>query len=570
MSGTTFDHPVPPTHRPTGRLVAVRSGSAWTAGALVLAAIVVAPIAALIGIALLPEENIWPHLFATVLPVYVRNTLVLMTGVGLAVVLIGTATAWLVVVCRFPGRRFFEWALLLPLAVPAYVIAYTYTDLLEFSGPVQGALRAAFGWQTKRDYWFPEIRSMGGAIAMLSLVLYPYVYAMARAAFIEQSVCTLEVSRTLGCTAWRSFRTVALPLARPAIVVGLTLALMETLNDFGTVDFFAVLTLTRGVFDTWFGMNNPGGAAQIALVMLLFVIGLIAVERASRRQQRFHHTSTRIRELPGFELKGGRAALAVTACALPILLGFAVPAGVLAVYAVGYFEQSWTPKFFAFAYNSLKLATLSAAIAISAAVLLGYAVRLKPTPLVKGASRLAGVGYAVPGAVLAIGVLIPAGAVDNAVDAFARANLGFSTGLLLSGTTAALVFAYVVRFMAVSYGAVEAGLAKVTPNMDMAARALGRGPFATLRLVHLPLIRGSLLTGAVLVFVDTMKELPATLVLRPFNFNTLATHVYQYASSEQLEQCALAALSIVVAGILPVILLSRAISASRPGSRDIL
>ncbi|WP_193187297.1 ABC transporter permease [Nisaea sediminum] len=542
-------------------------GGPWLLAAFVLAALVVAPIAALVWIAFNPAENIWPHLFATVLGTYLSSTLLLMTGVGVSVVLIGTGTAWLVVSCRFPGRRVFEWALLLPLAVPAYVIAYTYTDLLEFAGPLQTGLRAIFGWETKRDYWFPDIRTMGGAIAMISLVLYPYVYAMARAAFLEQSVCVLEVSRTLGSTAWRAFFTVALPLARPAIVVGLTLALMETLNDFGTVDYFAVRTLTRGVFDTWFFMGNPGGAAQIALVMLVFVVGLIWIERSSRARQRFHHTSSHVRALPGYQLTGAKRAGAVLACALPILLGFVVPASVLGYYAFEYFEQSWTADFLHYAENSLKLSLISAVATVAAAVLLGYAVRLNPGRGVRFASRLASVGYAIPGAVLAIGILIPAGALDNAIDAFSREQFGFPTGLLLSGTTTALVFAYMVRFMAISFGAVEAGLGKVTPNMDLAARALGHGPLATLRKVHLPLIRGSLLTAIVLVFVDTMKELPATLVLRPFNFQTLATYVYQYASDELLEQCALAALAIVAAGILPVIVLSRAISASRPGHR---
>lgn len=542
-------------------------GLSWLVAALTLAGLVVAPVAVLVWMAFFPEENIWPHLFSTVLGTYVSSTLILMAGVGISVVVIGTGTAWLVVSCRFPGRRVFEWALLLPLAVPAYVIAYTYTDLLEFAGPIQGALRALFDWQTKRDYWFPDIRTMGGAISMLSLVLYPYVYAMARAAFLEQSVCVLEVSRTLGSGVWRAFFSVALPLARPAIAVGLTLAMMETLNDFGTVDYFAVRTLTRGVFDVWFFMGNPGGAAQIALVMLLFVVGLIWIERKSRARQRFHHTSTHVRALPGYHLTGAKKIFAVIACLLPILLGFIVPASVLGYYAVGYFDTSWTPEFLHYTRNSLELAAVSAIVTVAAAVLLAYAVRLNPSPAVRFGARLASVGYAIPGAVLAVGILIPAGALDNAVDAIARTHLGFSTGLLLSGTSTALVFAYMVRFMAVSFGAVESGLGKVTPNMDLASRALGHGPFSTLRKVHLPLIRGSLLTAIVLVFVDTMKELPATLVLRPFNFQTLATYVYQYASDELLEQCALAALTIVAAGVLPVIVLSRAISASRPGHR---
>lgn len=542
-----------------------RGAMLWLVGGIAVAAIVAAPLLAIVWIALFPNENIWPHLASTILPRYIANTALLMLGNGIGVLLIGTATAWLVTTCRFPGRAIFEWALLLPLAMPAYLVAFVYTDIVEFAGPVQGLLRDIFGWTSARDYWFPEIRSMGGAIFVMSFVLYPYVYLLARAAFLEQSVCVIEVSRTLGRGPWRTFFTVALPLARPAIVVGLALALMETLADFGTVDYFAVNTLTAGVFNVWLNMGNAGGAAQIALVMLAAVAILLTLERIGRKGQRYHHTSARYRPIPRFELRGLRATGAFLACLLPVLAGFVLPAGVLLRHAIVYFGDSWTPEFFGFARNSLLLSAGAAFVAVSIAVFLAYGRRIAGNGLFGALSRVAVLGYAVPGAVLAIGVLIPFAALDNSVDALMRTYFGVSTGLVLSGTMFAIIFAYVVRFLAVAFGAVEASLGKVRPSMDMAARSLGCAPSQTLRRVHLPLVRGSLLAAATIVFVDSMKELPATLILRPFNFDTLATHVYQFASDELLEQSALSALTIVIAGVIPVILLSRAMRGSRPG-----
>jgi len=535
----------------------------WVVGALIIAALVTLPVGAVFFLALFPEENIWGHLAATVLPGYIRTTLALMLGVSFGTLLIGVGTAWLVTMCRFPGRRFFEWALLLPFAVPAYVIAYVYTDLLEYAGPVQGVLRQWFGWQSMADYWFPEIRSLGGAISMMSLVMYPYVYLLARTAFLEQSPHLLDVSRILGLGPWRSFFRVSLPIARPAIAVGLALVMMETLNDFGTVDYFAVRTLTAGLYDVWLGMGNLGGAAQIACIMLIFVTLLITLERLGRRRQRHFQTTKRFQTLPGYSLQGWRATLAVLACALPFLAGFAVPAGVLAGYAWDNAATAWTPEFRTYASNSLLLSFSAALLAVVGGIFLGYSRRLHKQPVLLAAARLASLGYALPGAVLAIGVIVPFAAVDNGVDAWLRAQFGISSGLLLSGTVFAVVFAYVVRFLAVSIGAIETSLAKVTPNMDMAARSLGQGPTKTLIRVHLPLIRGGILTAGLVVFVDCMKELPATLILRPFNFDTLATYVYQFASDELLAECALAALLIVAAGLIPVLLLSRTLSQTR-------
>ena len=523
------------------------------------------PTIAVLIMAVTPADNIWSHLAATVLPDYIITTLLLMTGVGTGTFLIGTGTAWLVTMCRFPGRRLFEWALLLPMAIPAYVIAYVYTDLLEYAGPIQEGLRALFGWTVKSQYWFPEIRSLGGAACMMTLVFYPYVYLLSRAAFLEQSVCVLEVSRTLGRNPWKSFFLVALPLARPAIVIGLTLVLMETLNDFGTVDYFAVATFSAGIFDVWLNMNNVAGAAQLASVLLIFVLVLIGLERRARRGQRFHHTTTKYRALPGYPLRGKWSVLATTACLAPVFFGFLVPAAVLGNYALGHYAATLEADYLSFTLNSIGLSALAALLAVAIGTFMAYGIRLKGGTVLKTMTRFASLGYAVPGAVLAIGVIIPTAWLDNSVDAFMRDTFGISSGLLLSGSIFAVTIGYVVRFLAVSFGTMEASLGKITPNMDGAARTLGKGPAAILLKVHLPLMRSSILTAGILVFVDCMKELPMTVILRPFNFHTLATFVHEYASDELLAESSLAALTIVAAGILPVILLSRTITHSRPG-----
>ena len=561
----TFDPMRTPSGNPAMRWLPRGQSAVWLIGAFVIAMMVAAPIIAVAYLAFFPTENIWPHLASTMLPRYVKNTAVLMLGVGVGVTLLGVSSAWVVTMCKLPGKRFFEWAMLLPMAVPAYIVAYVYTDLLEYAGPVQRLLRDIFGWSSAADYWFPDIRTKGGAILVLSLTLYPYVYMLARAAFLAQSICVIEAARVLGRSAWSSFVTVALPLARPAIVVGVVIALMETLNDFGTIDFFAVHTLTAGVFNVWLGMGNAGGAAQIALTMLAVVIALLVIERYSRRRQRFHDTTNRYQELPGYDLGPLAKTGALAICILPIVMGFVVPSMVLIYYSVGYFDQSWTADFFEFAGNSLLVSGLATALAVGCALFMAYALRLFPQPFLKFFVRLSSVGYAVPGAVLAIGVLIPFARFDNALDAVMRDTFGISTGLLLSGTVFALVFAYAVRFMAVSYGSIEAALGKVRPSMDDAARTLGESPWGTLKRIHFPMVRGGILAASVLVFVDGMKELPATLILRPFNFDTLATHVYQFAKDEMIEQAALGALTIVLVGVVPVIMLSRAISKSRPG-----
>ena len=537
----------------------------WTSGSLLLAFFIAIPLLSVSILALNPSGDIWHHLLTTVLSRYVMTTIGLMVGVGIGTLLIGTCTAWLVTLCRFPGRRIFEWALLLPLAMPAYVVAYVYTDVLEFAGPVQALLRNIFGWESSRDYWFPEIRSLGGAIFVMTLTLYPYVYLLARVAFVQQSVCILEVSRTLGKTAWQSFFSIALPSARPSLFIGVSLVLMETLNDFGTVDFFAVETLTAGIFDVWLNLNNLSGAAQLAVIALCFVLLLLWAERKSRSNQRFHNTSTKYQALPSYQLKRAKMFGAVILCVLPIGFGFILPSCVLGYYALGFYEESISRDFYSILSNSLVLSSLSAILSVSAGIFLAYGVRLKESTLLKLAARFASIGYAVPGAVLAVGVLIPMGKIDVVIQGYLKNVFSISTGLLFSGTIAAVSYGYLTRFLALSYGTVEASLMRITPNMDGAARTLGLGPMKTLERIHLPLIRGGILAAAILVFVDTMKELPMTIILRPFNFETLATHVHQLASDELLEESALGSLSIVAAGLLPVIYLSRTIREARPG-----
>lgn len=545
------------------RLFAGSSG--WAIATFVVAGLVSLPVLVVLSHVFVDTGEIWSHLASTVLPRYMANSLWMMLGVGFGVAIGGVGAAWLVTMCRFRGSRVLEWALLLPLAMPAYVIAYTYTGFLDYAGPVQSGLRVLFGWQSARDYWFPEIRSLGGAISMMSLVLYPYVYMLTRAAFLEQSVCVLEASRTLGSSPYRAFRSVALPLARPAVAGGVALALMETLNDLGTVQFFAVDTFTTGIFRTWIGMGEPAAAAQLGAVLMLFIFALVMIERFSRGRARYHHTTGRYRSLPQFHLRGWRAVLAQAFCAMPVVFGFALPVALLVNWSVMTAPDMVDARFIDRSLNSFTLAAIAALLAVAVAMLLAYGQRMNRSKAVAGAVRLSSLGYAVPGAVIAVGTLMPFGFLDNAVDSWLREAFGISSGLLLTGSIAALIFAYLVRFLAVSLNTVEASLAKVTYSMECASRTLGQGPLGTLRRVHLPIMQGSILTAGLLVFVDVMKELPATLIMRPFNFDTLAVRAYELAADERLADAAPSALVIVVVGILPVILLSRVIAKSRPG-----
>ncbi|EXI64320.1 MAG: Sulfate transport system permease protein CysW [Candidatus Accumulibacter adjunctus] len=504
----------------------------------------------------------WSHLAATVLPDYIANTLLLCVTVGIGVIVVGVTSAWLTAMHEFPGRRIFAWALVLPMAMPAYVLAYVYTDFLQFVGPLQTWLRDTFAW-SRDDYWFPEIRSLGGAAAMFVFVLYPYVYLLSRTAFIERSSGMLEAARTLGLGPWQSFFRISLPLARPAVAAGATLALMETLADYGTVSYFGVQTFTTGIYRAWFSLGDRVAAAQLSAALLAFVVVLLLVEWRSRGRSRFHNTTGRRRQLAERRLAGGRAWLATAACALPLCIGFVLPAALLLRLTLAESEMPLGAQFVTLARNSFLLAGLTAFVALALAVLLAYGARLTKGVVAPALNRVVGLGYAVPGSVIAVGVLIPVTRLDHWLAATWQNWSGENPGLLLTGGIAALVYAYLVRFLAVALQSVGSSLGKITHSMDDAARSLGLGQAATLRRVHLPILRSSLFTAALLVFVDVMKELPATLVMRPFDFDTLATQAYTLAADERLAEAAGASLAIVAVGLLPLIVLSQQISRRR-------
>ncbi len=527
----------------------------WNAAAIAIAVAMVAPLAVVGANLFVPGGQAWAHLAATVLPDYALNSLLLVALVATGTTVVGVTCAWLVASFEFPGRRALEWALALPLAMPAYVIAYAYTDALQFAGPVQTALRAAFGWGAG-DYWFPEIRSLPGAAVMFVAVLYPYVYLLARVAFLEQSPSLAEAGRTLGLPAWRAFLRVNLPLARPAIAAGAALACMETLADFGTVSYFGVQTFTTGIFRAWLSMGEPVAAAKLSMILLGFVVVLLAAERLARRRARFHESPTSRRRVR-VRLSPAASATALAACLAPLAVGFVIPAAILARLALQGGDEQFGPRFAALAANSLLVSSITAAIAVLLAVVMAYGARVSRSPVAATVNRLAALGYAVPGAVIAVGVLIPAAKLDNLVGDALGSLFGVSTGLVLTGSLVALIYAYLIRFLAVALQSVEAGLAGITPAMEDAARSLGLGPAQALARVHLPMMRSSLVTAALLVFVDVMKELPATFVMRPFNFDTLAVQAYNLAADERLSEAATASLAIVAVGLVPLVLAAR-------------
>lgn len=530
----------------------------WSVGAIVIAAVVLAPMLAVVWIAFHPTENIWPHLISTVLPRYLGNTLILMAGVGVLTAAVGTGAAWLVAMYRFPGARWLDYALLFPLAIPAYVGAYALVDFLQYAGPLQSAMRAVMGWQSARDYWFFEVRAHGPAIVVLSAALYPYVYLLARAAFREQSGCSYEVARALGCGPWGLFLRVGLPLARPAIATGVALALMETVADYGTVAHFGVQTLTTGVFSTWLNGNNAGGAAQIAGVILTLILVLVAVERISRRNARFHRLSRAARPVEPARLTGLRGWVAFGLCLLPFAIGFLLPVGVMAWHALKNPEVWVAPGLGSALVNTLMVGGIAAGLTVGAALFLVYGVRMAGRGVARVVLPLTTLGYAAPGAVLAVGLLIPLAALDNRVADAVLGLTGWDPGLIMTGTAGAIVLAYVVRFFGIAQGAVDAAFGRISPSLPMAARSLGRTAGGTLHAVYLPLMRGSVATALLVVFVDCVKELPATLLLRPFNFNTLATRVFELASLERLGEAAPAALVVMAVGLAAVALLARA------------
>jgi iron(III) transport system permease protein len=532
--------------------------------AIAAAVLIVVPIASVVGNVFAPSETTWAHLRATVLPGYIWNTAALLAGVAYGVISIGVVSAWLVTAYRFPGHRILEWALILPLAMPAYVMAYAYTDWLEFSGPVQTLLRDWTGWKA-REYWFPDIRSLGGAMAVLSFALYPYVYLLARAQFLEQSRTIIESARLLGCGGWRAFFRVALPLARPGIAAGTALALMEALADFGTVSYFAVHTFTTGIYRAWLSLGDAVAAGQLASCLLAFVAFVLLLERLSRGRARYHNVAPRKRVAPQ-RLRGLKAFVAFAACFAPLLFGFLLPTGLLLMLA---WEEGWrlSTRTVSLIGNTFTLAGITALIAVAAAIVMAYASRISNSPVVATANRAASLGYAIPGAVIAVGILVPLGKLDNVLIEWLQAHFGVKPGLLFTGTIVALVYAYLVRFLAIAFQSVDAGLARITPSMDDAARNLGLGPGGTLLRIHAPMLWSSLLGAGLLVFVDVMKELPATFAMRPFNFDTLAVEVYNLTKDERLGEAALPSLVIVAIGLIPLFLLSRQMGRTAPSLR---
>ncbi|MCF2871699.1 iron ABC transporter permease [Octadecabacter sp. G9-8] len=507
---------------------------------------------------LLGDTDTLRHLAGSVLDDYARNTLALVVIVGVATFAIGTGSAWLVTMTDFAGRRWLEIALVIPLAFPAYVLAYAYTHVLDHPGIVQTLLRDMTGWGP-RDYWFPEIRSLGGAAAMLTLVLYPYVYLLARAAFLGQSATTFLAARSLGKSPLRAFLSVSLPLARPAIAAGVLLAMMETVADFGTVSYFGVQTFATGIYNSWFGMVDRGAAAQLSLGLLTFALLLAVLERSNRGRARFAN-GKRQEVIARIPLTGTARWAATLLCGLPVLFGVIIPVIALSVMATGSEQDVFSPRYIRFITNSLTLAGIAALVTVAAATLLGSLNRLRETRAAAAALYIARIGYAVPGGVIAVGLLVPFAAFDNALDAWMRATFDVSTGLLFTGSIWLLIGAYMIRFLAAALGAYEGGIASVSRNIDAASRVLGQNSIGTVRRIHVPILTPSLLTAALIVFVDVMKELPATLIMRPFNFDTLAVQAFRLASDERLNGAAVPSLMIGAIGLLPVILLCRRVA----------
>ncbi len=524
---------------------------------MVIGLVILTPIASILWIALTPTENIWPHLVQTVLPRYLATTLALMLGVAVLTGMMGTGAAWLVSQYRFPGRDWLAWALFFPLAIPAYVGAYALVDFLDYAGPLQSALRAAFGWTSARDYRFPETRSLPAAILVLSFALYPYVYLLARAAWREQSGGIYEVARALGCGPRGMFLRVGLPIARPAVAAGLALVLMETVADYGAVQHFGVQTLTTGIFSTWLNGGNAGGAAQISGVVLLLILLLVGLERAGRGGARFHRLGRSARPVERQAIQGAGRWLATALCLVPLVGGFGLPVAVMLAHALGAPEGWLAPGLARALINTLVVGGSAALVTVGAALFLVYALRLSRSPVLRRMMPLTLLGYAAPGAVLALGLLVPLAALDHRLADAVLALTGHDPGLLITGTAFALGLAYVVRFFGIAQGAVEAAFGRVSPSLPMAARSLGRSAGGALGSVYLPLMRGSVLTACLVVFVDCVKELPATLLLRPFNYNTLSTRVFELASLERLSEAAPAALLVMAVGMVAVWLVAR-------------
>ena len=515
--------------------------------ASLIALLIIAPVFAVFYSAFLGDTSLWPHLFSTVLPRYISNTIILMFGVGLLSTLLGVSTAWVVTRYEFFGKNFFQWALLLPAAVPAYIIAYTYTDFLEYAGPVQKILREFFNFQNSNEYWFPEIRSMEGAIFVMSFVLYPYVYMTTRASFLTVPVSFFQTSLIYGRS---SFFSVALPLARPGIIAGVALVLMETISDFGTVEYFALETLTLGVFNVWLGMNSLSGASQISSVLFVFVVVLLTIEYLARRRQRYHEKSSGQNMVESKSSSKFQKIFCFVICLIPIIIGFVIPVSILLNFILSGFSIINFNEIFYTSFFSIILAFSGAFFVMLASVFLIIISNYRSNNFQKVLIFLASCGYALPGTILAVGMVIFLGWINKYLDF----HLSYFAGVFLI-----LLFAYIVRFLAVGNASIRSGILQIHPNAMDASLTMGSGFFRGVRVIIMPLIFSNILIGGILVFVDILKELPITLLLRPFNFETLATYVYQYASDELLQESSFAALIIVVVGLGPIIFLNSAL-----------
>lgn len=530
----------------------------WKTSSVALATLLVLPILAIFFTAIGQTDDVFAHLMSTVMPTYAFNTVVLTLSVMALALLFGIPSAWLMAMCRLPGEKVLQWALVLPLAIPGYIVGYIFTGWFDYAGPIQVWLRAQNGWMAG-EYYFPDIRSLAGASIVLALVLYPYVYLMCRAAFMEQNVSLLQSARLLKCSPWESFRRISLPLVRPSIAVALSLVAMETVGDFGTVSYFAVNTLTTAVYDTWMNYSNLTAAAKISAVMLVIVLLLLSAERYSRRRQKLYQSQFNSHEDFRYALRGWKKWLALLWCWGLVCVAFIFPLLQLLSYAYTYFEQSWTAEFREYALNSLQVSLSAAVIGVAVALVVNFYSRLKSNRVSVALMRLSSMGYAVPGTVLAIGVMVPVLTLDHAVNDVAKAMQWGRPGLIFSGTMFAIIFALIVRFSAVAIGSIESSLNKISPSLDMAARTMGCQANAMLWRVHLPLVRRGALIAGLLVFIESMKELNAALLLRPFNFETLATYVYNYASDEHLELAALPAVLLVLVGLIPLVVVNRSL-----------
>ncbi len=526
--------------------------------ALLFVLIVFLPIAALAVHAISSGVDHWANLWRYVLPAATKNTLILLSGVALVVSIVGTTTSWLVTAFQFPTRNILVWALLLPLSLPAYIMAFAYVDLLHPLGPIQGFIRDLLGYSSPRQFRLPDARSMWGGILVMSMSLYPYVYFTTRAMFINQPVNLIEAARVLGCNQRQAFFRLILPLARPAIVIGVVLALLETLNDIGASEFLGIQTLTTSIFNTWVARSNLGGAAQIACIMLSVVVLLIYIERQARRRQRYSNAQ-RMTTVKPRQLRGWQAMAAMLYCWLPILIGFIAPVWYLSWEAYKRLAQGQviSANLWKSAWNTVYVSLVATGITVLVGLLIVWVMRDPRFKFKKLFARIGSLGYAIPGTVLAIGLLSPYAWVDSALASVLTKLFSLPPQLYIMGGISGLVIAYMVRFLAMTIGALEAGYERIPPQLDTAARNLGRSYRETFLLVHLPLLKPAIGTGAVLVFVDTMKELSITLLLRPMNFETLATWLYAEAARGTYEEGVIAALLIVAVGLIPVIFLAR-------------